>query len=85
MNLVDVFGGCIRWVYTGRQTLPLRWMYSVDVYGGCIRWMYSAGVFGRCIRWVYTVGVFGHPQGMPLQNINTHRRGGVGPPEYINE
>ena len=24
---MDVFGGCIRWVYTGRQTLPIRKPY----------------------------------------------------------
>jgi len=73
---MDVFGGCIRWVYTGDVYGQADPAPTVDVFGGCIRWMYTVDVFGD---------VFGHPQGMPLPNINTHRRGGVGPPEYINE
>ena len=27
--------------FLGRQTLPLRWMFSMDVFGECIRGMYS--------------------------------------------
>jgi len=60
---------------------------TVDVFDGCFRGMYSGDVFG-------------YPQGAPLQKINNHRRGipcgcpetqnekrrgGVGPPVYINK